>query len=181
MRSGLLALTLLLAAAQPATARRALPSSPDLGTAEGRCRADEPGPAILITAEGLKDRTGTLRAELYPPDDADFLADDNVLLNAGKTFRRVETTLPPSGAVHLCIRAPGPGTYTLSLLHDRDGNRKFGLMTDGIGFPGNPALHWAKPPASVARIAVGPAITRTTIVLNYRHGLLSFGPIGGTR
>ena len=50
-------------------------SNPSLGTAEGRCRPNEQGPAILISPLGLKDRTGTLRAELFPPDQADFLAD----------------------------------------------------------------------------------------------------------
>ena len=39
------------------------------------------------------------------------------------------------------------GTYTLSLLHDRDMNRKFGFLNDGIGFPGNPRIGHSRPPA----------------------------------
>jgi len=156
----------------------AIPSRPELGMAEGRCRPNEAGPAILVTAAGLKDRKGLIRAELYPPDDPDFLADDNVLVAQGKTFRRVEIAVPKSGPVQICIRAPAPGTYTLSLLHDRDMNRKFGFLTDGIGFPGNPRIRRSQPPASAARIVVGAGITPATIVLNYYHGLFSFGPIG---
>jgi uncharacterized protein (DUF2141 family) len=165
-------LLMLLAATGPS-----LPSSPDLGKAEGQCRADEHGPSFLVTANGLKDRKGRLKLELYPANDADFLADDNVLIAAGKVFRRVEAPVPASGPVILCIRAPGPGLYALSLLHDRDANRKFALSIDGIGFAGNPRLGLRKPPASAAsaRALTGP--TPIAITLNYRRGLLSFGPL----
>lgn len=156
----------------------AIPSSPDLGKAEGRCRPGEQGPSLLVDAAGLKDRRGRLKLELYPANDADFLQDDNILVSAGKTFRRVEIEVPPSGPVELCIRAPAAGTYAVSLLHDRDGNRKFGLSIDGIGFAGNPRLGMSKPRAAAASVQVGAGLTRTRIVLNYRKGLMSFGPIG---
>lgn len=169
----------MLAAAVPVSAQAAIRSDPSLGMAQGRCRANEPGPAFVVSAEGLKDRTGRLRLELYPPDDRDFLADDNVLVAAGKTFRRAEEPVPPSGPATICIRAPGPGTYTLSLLHDRDSNRKFGLSVDGIGFPGNPPLHLRKPEAASARAVAGNGITHLNVRLNYRRGLLSFGPLQG--
>ena len=165
------AATPLLVAAKPVT------SNPDLGKAEGQCRVGETGPALMIVANGLKDRKGLLRAELYPDNDEDFLADDNLLIEAGKTFRRVEIAVPASGPVQLCIRVPGAGNYSLSLLHDRDSNRKFGLSTDGIGFPGNPRLGWSKPDADEAHLVAGPGLTTVPITLNYRHGLFSFGPL----
>lgn len=93
------ALALLAAAAL-------MPSSPDLGKAEGQCRAHEPGPAFLIDVDGLKDRQGQLKLELYPAAERDFLADDNILLSQGKTFRRVEVPVPQTGVPRLCIRAP---------------------------------------------------------------------------
>ena len=151
--------------------------NPSLGVAEGRCRPNEPGPAFMITANGLKDRQGRLRVEVYPPNDTDFLADDAVLINAGKTFRRGEIDVPSSGPVQLCIRVPGPGAYAVSILHDRDSNRKFGLSIDGIGFPGNPRLGWSKPKAATARAVAGSGITPINVILNYRKGLLSFGPL----
>jgi uncharacterized protein (DUF2141 family) len=148
----------------------AIASTRTLGVAEGSCRRPEPGPAILVSITGLKDRAGLLRLELYPDDDADFLADDNQLVAAGKSFARADLPVPPAGPVSLCIRVPRPGRYALSLLHDRDANLKFGMFSDGIGFPGNPRLGWSKPKAADASILAGPGITHTTIVLAYRHG-----------
>ena len=153
-----------------------LRSNPDLGKAEGQCRRGEAGPALLVEVAGLKDRRGLLKLELYPANDADFLQDDNVLIAAGKAFRRVEIPVPQAGPVELCIRTPAAGIYALSLLHDRDGNHRFGLSVDGIGFGGNPKLGWSKPKAAAASVRVGPTPTRIRIVLNYRRGLLSFGP-----
>jgi uncharacterized protein (DUF2141 family) len=154
-----------------------MPSTPSLGKAEARCRGNEEGPAFLIDIIGLKDRKGNLKLEVYPANDADFLADDNILISQGKTFRRVEVPVPAGDPVTLCVRLPGPGRYAVSVLHDRDGNRKFGLSVDGVGFGGNPRLGMGKPRASAASIDAGSRITRERIVMNYRQGLLSFGPI----
>jgi uncharacterized protein (DUF2141 family) len=178
MKAAVLALaaTLLIAADLPSEVEFGIPSR-DLGKAEGRCRANETGPAVLVGVVGLKDRTGLLRAELYPANDDDFLNDDKILVRQGKIFRRVEIAVPPSGPVQLCVRLPGPGTYTLSLLHDRDGNRKFGLSSDGIGFPGNPKLGLSKPKAAAAGFVAGPGIIQVPIRLNYRQGLFSFRPL----
>lgn len=144
-----------------------IPSSPDLGKAEGQCRANEQGPAFIVDAKGLGDRKGHLKLELYPANEEDFLADDNVLIMAGKAFRRVEIPVPAGGPVQLCIRAPGPGTYSLTLLHDRDANRKFGLSVDGIGFAGNPRLGWSKPKAASTKASVGSGPVRISIAIRY--------------
>lgn len=183
MKLGHLALPLLLAAAAPALSETArndpnyIRSTPDLGKAEGQCRPGETGPAVNVTVVGLKDRAGNLRAEVYPAREGDFLADDNVLIMAGKTFRRVEIPMPKSGVVQICVRLPGPGTYTLSMLHDRDLNRKFGISSDGIGFAGNPKLGLSKPKAAATSFTAGPGITDITVRLNYRRGMFSFGPL----
>lgn len=162
---GAVILAALTAAAAP------MPSSPDLGKKEGQCRTGEHGPALLVSVAGLKDREGNLKLEVYPATDTDFLADDNLLLAAGKVFRRVEVPVPGAGPVELCIRLPGPGTYAASLLHDRDGNRKFGWRVDGIGFSSNPKLGWSKPKAAKVAFAAGAGLTRLSIVMNYRSGL----------
>ncbi|MEZ5656359.1 MAG: DUF2141 domain-containing protein [Sphingobium sp.] len=149
----------------------AMPSTPDLGKREGQCRPDERGPAFLVTPVGIKDRRGTLKLEVYPANDDDFLNDDNLLLMAGKTFRRVEEPVPVSGPIRLCVRVPEAGRYAVSLLHDRNGDHKFKWTVDGIGFANNPRLGWSKPKASRASALAGDGITPISIVLNYRHGL----------
>ncbi|MFM9976438.1 MAG: DUF2141 domain-containing protein [Sphingomonadaceae bacterium] len=168
-----LALPLLLL---PAAATAQVSPNPSLGVAEGRCRPNEPGPAFMLVIDGFKDRKGRLRAEVYPANDTDFLADDAVLINAGKTFRRGEVAIPPSGPAQLCLRIPGPGAYSLSILHDRDSNRKFGFSVDGVGFPGNPRLGWSKPKSAKARATAGSGITTVPITLQYLRGL-SVGPL----
>ena len=153
-----------------------VPSSPSLGIAEGRCRPNEPGPALLVNVTGLRDRQGRIKLEVYPSNNQDFLADDNVLINAGKTFRRVDLPRPAQGPVRLCVRVPAPGAYSLLVLHDRDGNHRFGLSGDGIGFGGNPRLRYARPSAAETRIVAGPRITVIDVVTNYRRGL-SYRPL----
>jgi uncharacterized protein (DUF2141 family) len=157
----------LLLAAGPA-----LKSTPDLGKAEGRCRPGESGPALLVEATGMKDRTGNMKLEVYPSNDKDFLADDNILVAAGKTFRRVEVPVPQSGAVVLCVRIPGPGTYAVSVLHDRNTDRRFNWKVDGIGFSGNPKLGWSKPNYRKSSVHVSSGgVSRIQVVMNYKNGL----------
>ena len=148
-----------------------IPSTPDLGKAEGRCRANEPGPAFIVTVVGLRDRTGQLKLEVYPATDEDFLADDNVLISAGKTFRRVVVPVPSSGPTELCVRVPRAGRYGVVVLHDRNGDRRFNWRVDGIGFAGNPRLGVSQPDVAEASAAASSGRTGITIVMNYLRGL----------
>lgn len=172
MLAALSALALL-----PAAAAHAVESSPELGKAEARCRPGEPGPAFIVSIDGLKDRKGNLKLEVYPSNDEDFLQDDNILINQGKVFRRVEVPVPASGTPELCARIPGPGAYSITVLHDRDANRKFGLTVDGVGLSGNPKLGLSKPKAAKTRVMAGNGVTHIHIIMNYRRGLFSFGPL----
>lgn len=165
------------AASPPSDPSALLQSTPALGTEAARCRPHESGPAIFVTVDGLKDRAGRLRAEIYPATAGDFLADDNVLVAQGKTFRRAVIAVPPSGPAQLCLRVPAEGAYALSVVHSRTGGHGFSLLHDGIGFAGNPHLGHAKPDVAQARIVAQRGITATTVVMNYRSGLFSFAPL----
>lgn len=133
------------------------------------------GPAIQATITGLKDRRGTLKLELYPATEDDFLEHDNVLRKENKVFRRVSADPPASGNPVLCIRVPRPGRYALFFGHDRDGKRKFSFWTDGAGFPSNRKIGRARPKLNDAIIDVGPGVTTTTIRAQYLRGLGGFG------
>jgi len=146
-----------------------------LGSDAAACTGTAPGPAILATVTGLKDRTGTLKLELYPPNEKDFLAGDDDLAREGKFFRRVSIAPPASGDAAICIRVPRPGRYALFLGHDRDGKRKFNFWSDGAGFPSNHKIGRARPKLVDALIDVGPGLTRTTIRAQYLRGLGGFG------
>jgi len=165
-----MSLIMLLAAAAQ------IESSPLLGVAAGRCRPNEPGPAFLVEAVGFRSRDGNVKLEAYPSNDTDFLADDSVLVSAGKIFRRVEIPIPRQGPVQLCIRVPRPGPYSLVLLHDVNANHRFNVSTDGLGFPNNPTLGWSRPSAVATRAIAGPGLTRIRIIMNYRRGF-SFRPL----
>ena len=153
-----------------------MPPSGAPGTTEGACAADESGPALVVDVLGLKDRRGLIKVEVYPPVDGEFLGTETKLLAEGKAFRRTEERMPQSGPVALCVRVPGPGVYSVVVLHDRDSNHKFGFTSDGVGFPGNPRLGWSAPKAAQAKIVAGRGITRFSVVLNYWRGF-GMGPV----
>lgn len=147
-----------------------------LGSDAAAC-ASGGGPAILARIEGLKDRKGNLKLELYPANDEDFLQDDGVLVRAGKTFRRVKVPTPAGGPIAMCIRVPHPGRYALLFTHDRDGKNKFNFWSDGAGFPANTKLGRRKPPLASALIDVPNGVATTTIRAQYLRGLGGFGPV----
>jgi uncharacterized protein (DUF2141 family) len=164
---------LVMAGAAPAANVK---TSPDLGKAAAACRPNEPGPALLVSVLGLKDRKGLLRLELYPANDTDFLAPDYILVGQGKTFGRVDREPLPAGDVTLCVRLPAAGRYGISLLHDRDRNLKFGLFSDGVGFPGTPRLTRSKPKVAQATVVAGAGLSRVAVTMQYLRGF-GFGPL----
>jgi uncharacterized protein (DUF2141 family) len=169
-RAALALVPLLAVAAFP------VPPKAERGRAGADCRPDEPGPAIRVEVEGLKDRSGALQLELYPVNNDDFLAADKVLIAAGKTFRRVLATPQPGLRAAMCVRAPRPGTYAVAVLHDRDGNGKFGVLKDGVGFANNPPLGMSKPNASAAAVTVPDGVVTIRVRMNYRSGF-AFAPL----
>jgi uncharacterized protein (DUF2141 family) len=163
----------LLAGATPivAPARAAV-----LGADASACTSGD-GPAILAHIEGLKDRTGALKLELWPATQEDFLKDDRDLIKEGKFFRRVRIMTPQSGAVAMCIRVPAPGRYALLFTHDRDERNKFNFWEDGAGFPSNQKLGRSRPKLDQAIIDVPRGVVSTTIRAQYLRGLSGFGPM----
>lgn len=147
-----------------------------LGPDAAACNGGE-GPAIRATITGLKDAQGTLKLQLYPATEEDFLAGDDELAARGRPFRRITVPAPASGSAVICIRVPNPGRWALFLGHDRDGKRKFNFWSDGAGFPSNRRIGRARPKLADAIIDVGNGVTNTQIVEQYLRGLGGFGPL----
>lgn len=168
----------LIAAAAVAMLVPAGVSAAVLGSDAAACiNRDRPAIEVLVT--GLKDRTGSLKLELYPATEEDFLKDDRDLIAEGKFFRRVRAATPANGPVTLCIKAPDPGRYALFFTHDRDGKNKFNVWTDGAGLPSNEKIGRAKPQLSQAVVTVPRGVRRIAIRAQYLRGIIpSFGPVG---
>ncbi|WP_137861654.1 MULTISPECIES: DUF2141 domain-containing protein [unclassified Sphingomonas] len=143
---------------------------------DGNC-ATRAGVPLYVNITGLKDRTGRLKLEIYPPNEEDFLRDDTSLKRENKPFRRIWAQTPPSGPVRLCIRAPGPGTWAVLFTHDRDGKNKFNFWEDGAGFPSNQKLGRSRPKVRQALVNVGPGGGQITIKAQYLKGLGGFAPL----
>ena len=148
-----------------------------LGSDAAACRPGE-GPAIAVEITGLKDRTGELRLELYPDQEADFLKNRHKLIAEGKTFRRVTVPTPATGPTTMCIRVPRPGRYALLMTHNRDGKSKFGFWSDGAGFASNTKLGRSRPKVEQALVEVGTGVTVVHVTAQYLRGLGGFGPLG---
>jgi uncharacterized protein (DUF2141 family) len=156
----------------------AQPLAASLGSDSSLCMPGSQQSAVLVELKGLKDRRGLVRIELYSDRADEFLVDDTILERKGAVFRRVEAIPPPAGPVLLCIKAPGPGRYSMSAIHSRSGRRKFNVWNDGVGFPNDPKLGVSKPQVEVAIFELQDGVHRLSIMLNYMRGL-RFGPVRG--
>lgn len=143
---------------------------------EGGCSLVS-GPRILVHVEGLMDRTGRLKVEIYPNNETDFLRDDTSLKNDKRPFRRVWMNTPAVGPVTVCIRAPYAGQWAVLLTHDRDGKNKFNFWQDGAGFPSNQRLGRSRPKVRQALLNVPQQGGQITIRVQYLRGLGGFGPM----
>lgn len=149
-----------------ATAAPAAALGPDASACnEGR-------PAILVSVNGFKARTGKLRVQLYGNDPKAFLA-------KGGKLRRIELPVTAGGTMNVCVAVPHPGTYAIAVRHDVNGDNALHDWSDGGGFSNNPhlSLLHLKPSLSDTQIAVGNGVKTISVVLLYRHGL-SIGPAG---
>src|SRR3546814_20652637 len=83
--------------------------------------------AAGVHVVGFKDRVGNLRVQAYGSDPSEFR-------ESGKKIVRVEGEVSPAGKMSVCVPLPGPGTYALVVLHDRDANGRLSVWSDGVGF-----------------------------------------------
>jgi uncharacterized protein (DUF2141 family) len=134
------------------------------GTDAADCAPGAPGPAMLVTVTGFKDRDGRLRVQYYPAEENDYLG-------SGRYIRRQEMPVSPSGDMKVCLKLPAPGDFVMVALQDRNSDGKLSVWGDGIGFSNNPKIPLGKPPLKNTRFTAGPGVNKMEIVLNYMHGL----------
>ncbi|MFN3371186.1 MAG: DUF2141 domain-containing protein [Sphingomonadaceae bacterium] len=165
----MLGMAALLAAAQPALAEI-------LGPDAAACRPGSGRDALLLTVNGFKSREGTLRVELWPGTEADFMRDHHQLVAEGKAYHRVTVPVPASGPARVCVPLPGPGTYAVGAFHSPSGVRKFNFRTDGATFTRNPRVGISRPKAADVAMTFGPGLNESAVTMNYLRGL-GFRPI----
>jgi uncharacterized protein (DUF2141 family) len=142
----------------------AAPAAAALGPDAPAC--NEGRPAVLVSVDGFKARTGNLRIQLYGNDPKTFLGHDGRL-------RRIDLPVTPRGAMNVCVAVPHPGIYAIAVRHDVNGDNARHDWSDGGGFSNNPRLSFLhlKPSLGEVAFSVGNGIKTIAVALLYRHGL----------
>jgi len=152
-------------------ATAATAQTPVLGPDAGLCAIGSKADALLLTIDGFKSRDGTVRIELWPGVEGDFLRDHHALVAEGKPYRRIIISTPASGPAKVCVQLPMPGTYAIGAFHSPAGVRKFNFREDGVTFTRNPKVGLAKPKAKDVAVTYGKGLSEETVTLNYLRGL----------
>jgi uncharacterized protein (DUF2141 family) len=138
------------------------------------CESGAGAPAMLVHVTGFKTRTGTVRVQLYGGNPDRYF-------EKGAYLHRIDLQVPHAGALDVCVPAPTPGAYAVSVRHDVEGTGKIG-REDGGGMSGNPALSLfdimfkRKPAPEKVAVQIGRGVRVVPVVLNYVEGL-SFRPV----
>ena len=142
-------------------------SSPTAGQADAAsaCASGSVQPAVRATIRGFRDGTGTLRVYLYPNDEAAFT-------EPRRWLQRIVLPIRSRAPVSVCLPAPAPGLYAVSIGHDTNDNRRRD-MDDGLGYSRNPRLSATrlKPRLRDVVVAVDQGPRDVEVVMNYRFGL----------
>ena len=134
-----------------------------LGPDAARCRSGQ-GPALIVSVDGFKARTGNIRVNVYGGDPDKFL-------ERGQYVRQINLRVTRSGPMPVCVALPAAGRYAVAVRHDVDGDGND--WGDGGGFSRNPRLSLTNLRPRYERVAidVGNGVQTVPVVLNYRFGL----------
>lgn len=127
-----------------------------------RACAPGAGPAVRVTINGVKNSSGTIRAQVYNGTKADWL-------ESGRWLNRVE--LPArKGRMTVCLPVPASGAYAVAVRHDENGNGKTDITSDGGAMSNNPSiniLNLGKPGIDKTRITVGSGVSAISVTMLY--------------
>jgi uncharacterized protein (DUF2141 family) len=132
-----------------------------IGNDMSQCRTGS-GPAVMITVDGVKASTGTLRVQSYRGTDADWL-------RKGRWINRIEAPAR-EGRMTFCMPVPTSGSYGIAVRHDLNRNGKTDLSQDGGGMSNNPSINifnLGKPSYKKTAFSVGDGVTSIRIQMKY--------------
>ncbi|MDE1468219.1 DUF2141 domain-containing protein [Aurantiacibacter sp. D1-12] len=124
------------------------------------CRGS--GPAVWINITEIEASRGTLRVQLYPGTDADWL-------ERGRWLNRIEVPAR-AGSMQVCMPVPATGNYAIAIRHDVNGNGRTDIRTDGGGMSNNPSINifnLGRPSISRTRFSIGREVKSMSIRMRY--------------
>lgn len=120
------------------------------------------GPAVKVTVRGIQSSTGKMRVQSYYGTKADWL-------KSGRWINRIQTSAR-AGTMTFCLPLPKAGVYGVAVRHDKNGNGKTDISSDGGGMSNNPSINifnLGKPSYKKTSFAVGEGVTSITINMKY--------------
>lgn len=126
-----------------------------------RCSSTS-GPAIKVIVRGIETSTGNIRVQSYNGTKADWLT-------KGKWINRIEAPAK-AGTMTFCMPFNSAGTYAIAVRHDKNGNGKTEISSDGGGMSNNPSINifnLGKPSYKKTRLNVGNSVSTITINMRY--------------
>lgn len=126
-----------------------------------KCGAGK-GPAIQVNVRGIKGSSGKIRVQSYPATSSAWLA-------KGKWLHRIEAKAS-AGGLNFCVPIAASGRYAIAVRHDKNGNGKTDISSDGGGFSNNPSinvLNLGKPSVGKVAFTAGSGVTTITVNLKY--------------
>ena len=146
-----------LAGASPAAAQY----RQKIGNDMSKCHRGA-GPSVLVTVDGVKSSTGTVRVQAYRGTKADWL-------EKGRWIYRIEAPAK-AGTMTFCMPVPQNGTYGIAVRHDANGNGKTDIRKDGGAMSNNPSINifnLGKPSYKKTAINVGPGVKSIRVQMRY--------------
>lgn len=126
-----------------------------------RCGAGK-GPAVKVVVNGVKASAGKIRVQSYPATKAAWL-------NKSQWLHRIETPAR-AGVMSFCVPVAAAGNYAIAVRHDKNGNGKTDISSDGGGFSNNPSINvfnLGKPSVGKVSFYAGSGVTTVTISMKY--------------
>jgi uncharacterized protein (DUF2141 family) len=146
-----------LAVATPATAQY----RQKIGNDMSKCTAGS-GPAVMVTVDGIESSEGKVRVQSYRGTKTDWL-------EKGKWINRVEAPAR-AGTMTFCLPVPASGTYGIAVRHDKNGNGKTDITSDGGAMSNNPSINifnLGKPSYKKTAFEVGNGVKSIRIQMRY--------------